>query len=210
MSDRTIKPVYNNYDKHNTYRYLMGRYNKEVNEKFYFETMIIEYALLEDRLKSFLYYLGTLNNRNSYRTIDNKKSKEEIKQIVCLYKEKDENDKLGITNISGKIKIIKAILRWVNECEEFDKNNQYLVLLKQECESLDIGGLFEILSKTQQWCAYRNEIVHALMNKNLDSLYEKIDEKSIEAYEYVKFISLQITILKKYNKIRKKLNMSLN
>ena len=210
MSERNINPVSNNYDKYNTYRTLMGRYNKAVKEKFYFEAIIIEYALLEDRLKSFLYYLGTLKNKLSYKTVDNVKSKEEIKQIVCLYKEKNENDKIGITNISGKIKIIKAILKWVNECENIDKNNKYLVLLKNECESLDIGGIFEILDKIKDWCDYRNEIVHALMNKNIDSLYENIDEKALEAYEYVKFISSQVNILKKNNKIRKKMNMSLN
>ena len=121
-----------------------------------------------------------------------------------MNKEKNENDKIGITNISGKMKIIKAILKWVNECENVDKNNQYLVLLKNECESLDIGGIFEILDKLKDWCDYRNEIVHALMNKNIDSLYEKIDEKALEAFEYVKFISSQVNILKKNNKIRKK------
>ena len=53
---RYIKPVADTMDKQNTYREWIGKYNKAIRYEFYYEAILIDYALLEDRLRSFLYY----------------------------------------------------------------------------------------------------------------------------------------------------------
>lgn len=57
MSKRMIKPVESNTDKAFTYRQMKGRYIKAISEQFYFETLMIDYAMIEDRLRSFIYLL---------------------------------------------------------------------------------------------------------------------------------------------------------
>ena len=55
-----IKPISTNTEKQNTYRVMKGRLSVAIREKFYFEAMLIEYALMEDRLRSFLLYMGVM------------------------------------------------------------------------------------------------------------------------------------------------------
>lgn len=62
MEEKHIESVLGNNDKQNTYRKLMGRYKKAVSNEFYFEAMMIVYAALEDRFRSFLYYIGAIRN----------------------------------------------------------------------------------------------------------------------------------------------------
>ena len=92
--------------------YLRRGYDKAVKNGFYFEAMLIVYAIMEDRLRAWLFYLGCLNTRQSTR-FDNKRSKNELKFMFdgC------ENDKFrfpSINQISGKRKIIEATLTWAD------------------------------------------------------------------------------------------------
>lgn len=202
---RQIQPVQDNKDKQNTYRVLMGRYNGAVMHRFYFEALLIDYALLEDRLRSYLYHSGALNDRNSTK-IACSKTKKDIKDIVCLY---EKNPNLGISNIIGKIKIIKAIATWTGEVMLDENASDYKKVLKKQYESLDISGLLSCLQEISEWCTYRNEVIHAVMNKNMDSLYEHLEEKVVKGKELATYLDSQLRILKKGDRIRKKMKMSL-
>lgn len=78
---KKIEIVKDNKDKQLTYQKQMGRYKKALDNKFYFEAMLIVYAMLEDRLHSFLYYIGAFRNAND-RNLNVKKTK---KQLRILY-----------------------------------------------------------------------------------------------------------------------------
>ena len=95
-----IKPVSNNDDKRRTYQVLKGKLARVLREKFYFEAMLIDYALMEDRLRSYLYYMGILTDRTQTRI--NSKIKAEIISIVDLYKKGDDKTTLKINCISRK------------------------------------------------------------------------------------------------------------
>ena len=56
MNERQIKQVEDNKEKQQTYSKQLGRYKLAIRNEFYFEAMLIVYAMLEDRLLSFLYY----------------------------------------------------------------------------------------------------------------------------------------------------------
>lgn len=50
MANRTIQPVTDNRDKQRTYSEQMGRYARAMRGAFYLEALLIDYAMLEDRL----------------------------------------------------------------------------------------------------------------------------------------------------------------
>ena len=114
MSKRIIQPVRDNYDKHDTYANVLGRYKKAIDEGFFLEAILIEYAMLEDRLRSFVYYLGALNDRNSF-TIDNEGFIECMKDTVFTGKELGTS----ISEISSKRELLSAIA----QCCDANKEN---------------------------------------------------------------------------------------
>lgn len=206
MGKRLIQPVSDNKDKQKTYAENMAKYKKAMAGEFYFEAMLIDYAMLEDRLRSFLYHIALLKGRESYKA-DNTPVKDKIKAIVAEYKDKDKNDSLTISSISGKIRIVKSTLRWaVNTCGT--DNDQYLTILKKQYEAtLDIGDVLDRLSDISNWCAYRNEVIHALLNKNTGSLMKELPLQAERGMELARFMDDQVKKLKKGNVIRRKLKL---
>ena len=138
MSKRLIKPIENNTDKALTYRQMKGRYNKAMKEGFYFEAIAIGYAMIEDRLRSFIYHMGGLNTRSSLK-LDNQTSK---KFLIPLFNDYTDNKYQGINvgNISTKYNLIRAVMNWVTNTEGARDNYQFK--LKFACENLDAKDVF--------------------------------------------------------------------
>lgn len=203
---RQISPVNGNIDKQKTYREMLGKYKLALKEGFYFEALIIDYSLLEDRFRSFLFYIGALRNRESYR-FNVQKARENIKPIVNQYSDQ-KSPNLGISSLNGKMQIIKATLKWACEANHVGKNEKFLHTLKSEYEGLDIDGLLQTIDRIEKWKDYRNEVIHALMNKNIDSLYSELHDKVVEGMELARFVDEQIKILKRKNKVRKSLGLT--
>ena len=138
--------------------------------------------------------------------MDTKKTKSKIREIVSNYGniEKDKKVIIKLDNISGKALVIQSILKWACTVEDGEvSKDKYLKTLKQQCESIDIGGLLETLDEVSNWCLYRNEVIHGLMNKQLDNLEEHLAEKVEDGKKLARFIDLQVAILKKGNRVRK-------
>jgi len=202
MAERLIKQAANNTERQETYKYQLGRYRKALKEEFYFEAMIIVYSMLEDRLKAFLYYVGAFNNRNTLKVSN--KTKTELKML--LYMECGEKSKFSLTNISGKINLVKAIINWA-ECSNEPLDSAYLSCLKLMVEGVDIGAIRECLENLESWLGYRNEVMHAAMNKNLDALYNGLDEKVELGMAFARELDSYVKLLKKDNSVRKMLKM---
>ena len=202
MPEQLIKHVADNMEKRDTYRYQLGRYKKALRDGFYFEAMMIVYAMLEDRLKALLYYSGAFNDRNVVKL--SKKTKDELMHLYRL--EYGEKSKISLINISGKIKLLRAILNWVEFSNE-DIRSDYLRSLKQLFEGVDIGALKECFDNLDEWLKYRNEVMHAAMNKNLGSLYDSIDIKVEAGMEYARLLDSFARNMKKDNRVRKLLKM---
>lgn len=205
MSGRIIKPVTDCKDKQRTYREHKGRYKRAMENGFYFEALLIVYALLEDRLRSMIYHMGFLTDRTALKIW--KKKAACLREIVSAYKNEQENDQLGITNISGKAKIIRCILKWTAYTEGGYQQDKHLSALKSQCEGLDVGGLLSALEELQDWCTYRNEVIHGLMNKNLDSLSLELKARAEAGMKLAEYFDSQEKLLKKGNKVRKSANL---
>ena len=203
---RCIDPVKNNTDKQNTYRTNISRYNKAMKEGFLLEALLIDYALMEDRLRSFLYHIGLLNTRSSTK-MNGKKAKSSLRDIVKEYKENDENDYFILDTISGKMKIIRCTLKWADQ-EDYDRTDKYLAALRQQYDRyVDVDGLLMTLDEIAKWCEYRNEVIHALLNKSTDSLDERLEVQAKKGMELARFLDGQVKCVKRYNRIRKSINL---
>ncbi len=205
MADRKIETFTDNQDKRYTYRIQKGRFKRAMEEGFYFEALLIDYALLEDRLRSTLYHMGFLTDRLSGRIW--KKKASILCEFVLSYKNDGESDKLGITSITGKAKIIRCVLKWAAYTENDYRHDRYLYALKSQCEGLDIEAFLSKLEALNDWCIYRNEVIHGLMNKNMDSLAVDLKKRVLEGMQLAKYFDKQEKLLKKGNKIRRSANL---
>lgn len=199
-----IKPISTNIEKQNTYRIMKGRLSAAIREKFYFEAMLIEYALMEDRLRSFLLYMGVMENRTSrsvYKAVSNN-----ILSIVNDYRSNDEDDSLKISSIGNKIKIIRSAANWSAYAVHTD-DTPYLEALNKNYQNIDIQALLELLAELEGWKKYRNEVIHGLMNKNLDSLDENLLTKVLEGKEIAEDLNTLARDFKKGNYSRRALKL---
>ena len=203
---RKIAPVANNAEKQETYREQINQYNKAMREGFYLQAILIDYALLEDRFRSFLYHMGAFKDRQSLR-INANQSKDDLSRMVEQYKEDDESKGMGITSIKGKMKVIRCAIEWACEAEKVDPKDKYRYVLKDRLESLDIQEILCIIEETTVWCDYRNEIIHCLLNKNSIAVSEIVQDKAEEGFLLARRLDGQVRELKKGNYIRRKINL---
>ena len=203
---RLIIPVSDNLDKKNTYTQYARRYNIALKNEFYFEAMLITYAMMEDRLRSWLYYLGCLDNKGS-RDFDCKSCKKEIRFMF------DNNDSSKfrfpvIGNISGKRAILEATLKWADSGYENSENSKYLTAVKKYYEKkLNIHEVMEQFDKMEKWCSYRNEVIHALMNKNVESVNAELAERVVEGMAIARYFDNLVKRIKTNSGIRKSINL---
>lgn len=204
MAEKQIASVSDNKEKQQSYRQQIGRYKIAMREGFYYEALLIVYAMIEDRLRSFLYHIGALRHFNS-TAMDCKKSRQPLRILYFGSEENSRNKSLDINTYSKKRDLILKTLGLVDE--EIPEN-AYLKLLREEyVRYIDVGGLKDVLNETDDWCNYRNEVVHGLLNKNLTALDDELKEKVEQGMEYARFIDNQIKELKKRNTIRKYLKL---
>jgi len=202
MSERKIKAVNNKKDKQYTYQQMMERYKKAINEEFYFEAILISYATIEDRLRSFLYYIGAIRNRDINK-LNVSKTKKQLRNIYSDFDDSAANVRIDFKYITVKINLIKKTLLWSQECIGKPEDS-YLQVLKDAYEGcLDIGFMLDTLEAIEEWNEYRNEIIHGLLNKNVADLNNQIKECAINGMQYARDIDSQVKCLKKKNGIRK-------
>lgn len=206
MVKRYIQPVTDNYDKKKTYQENFKKCELAIKNEFYFEAMLIIYAVIEDRLRSWIYYIGGLKTKSSYK-LDFDKWKKEIKPLF----KKSNSDKFrfpNINNISGKQQIIEATLNWAKKDYPDSNKSKYLTALKK-CyqDKLDHVEISEQLVVLEKWCAYRNEIIHALMNKNLDSLKSELAEKVSQGLDLARYFDKIVKRIKSVKRMRKILGL---
>ena len=204
MNERKISPVENNLEKQRTYQEQLGRYAKAIKEGFYFEALLIDYAMLEDRLRSVLYHTAFFKSREEIKSWVI--TKPYFQSFVAEYKLPRENEMLKTTDISGKIKIIRSMLLWAENSDTAEETNRYLLKLKSQIEGVDIGAFLETLENIEKWKAYRNEIVHSLLNKNIDCVNSELETIAVNGMKYAREIDSYLKILKKGNQIRKSIN----
>ncbi len=157
-------------------------------------------------MAAILYYAGVLQNRKELKI--SKSTKLFVNEI---YKEQyGENATIQLKRITGKMDLISSIIKWEMNVQQIDEKEVYYYELKSIFEDIDVGGMLDIMDELRGWLAYRNEVIHASMNKNIEDLYENLPGTVEKGMEYVRFIDSQVKIMKKSNRVRKALKMQNN
>jgi hypothetical protein len=171
-----------------------------MGQGFYFEAMLITYAVLEDRMRSFLYHIGALRRAND-KNLNVGKTKGFLRALY-FQSENNANKRLDINQFSAKVKLIRATLAWAQQAD-FMTDEPYPTVLRSTYEQcLDMEQFLRILAEMEAWSGYRNEIIHGLLNKNYSSVNTQLREQVEAGMGYARFIDGQIKLLKKKNTIR--------
>ncbi len=137
-----------NKDKNKVYVSLMSKLNQALKNEFYYESIFIEYAILEDRTESILRHS---KNYIDGLTLSNKLAK--IKSIKIL------NDCYCKKHLSSEL--INSIYDWKNK-----RNNLIHDLVKSEYNNVNVKKIAEdgfIIVKTLN---NKSVLVNKYMDKN--------------------------------------------
>lgn len=198
-----IKEVNNNYEKRDAYNENVKRYNKALKNEFYFEAIWILYAILEDRTSSFFYHLGFTQTDNRNNIIRKKEIKKQIREIFKM-KEREKNYQL--VKLSGKILRIQNLLEWSKNEENAN------TLYKKEIRKvlLNVFSDEEFLKNlnylNDNWREKRNELTHALLIKNIDSVKGELKPLAEKGKDIFNIIDKKVKKIKNA-KIREKFNL---
>lgn len=199
MGERLIKPVSGNQEKQVTYAKNMARYNRAMAQEFYFEAIVIDYAMIEDRLRSMIYHMGLLTDRRQTKLW--KKIKEKLYRMAAFNETKKPS--YSATTLMGKLSAVREAVLWATKVTDGYEGDRYLAALKSQIESLDADALLQTLDDVERWKNYRNEIMHSLLNKNMFSVEEKIAETAVRGMELARELDAHERMLKKGNVIRR-------
>ena len=190
-------------DKYTTYRALTGRHKLAMKHGFFLEALLIDYAMLEDRLTSFLWYSGVTVDTNEMR-FGNRYNKADLKSIFSAYTEQDDTIP-RLRNISGKIETVRALIAFAKKT--CDEQSKYCKLLYDALNTIDLDKLSEALDCVDRWRGYRNEVIHAAMKKNVFSLYEELETNAQLGMDYARVIDNAVKKLKNRPTIRRSVRM---
>lgn len=180
----SIKPVQDNYDKRYTYTVLIDQYKKAYEGEFYFESLFLVYAMMEDRLRSILYHSKVTKKKDSEKP-NNPETKELMENI--FFQETTHNKdthEFDFKSIAEKREMVEAIIKW---SQKVDTQNQIEEDLKMQFQ--DTEKYLEVLEAMKEWCSYRNKLIHAIFDKNIDSINLEIKDKVVQGFTIAKEIS---------------------
>ena len=181
-------------EKQRTYAAYMSQYKKAIRNEFFLEAIMIDYAMMEDRLVALLHYLGIVS-RNQSKLSVNKFCRADIRKLLG-YK---ENAAIRINNISVKIRILNSLVKQtLVEDSAFIK-----AILEQIAAQIDRNHIERLCCDILEWCAIRNQYVHALLNKNYDALQAGLNDFAEDGHIIARRIDDCVKMIKKDNAIRK-------
>ena len=197
-----IAPITSNMEKKTAYQIQMERFKRAKAGCFHLEAIFILYALIEDRLSAFLFHAG-ITNATRKRITKNGKVGPHLRGAITLL----NNQQTSIRNVSSKTKLIKELMVW-SDCYTINEPSlNYLdALCKQVNRAAGKDGMIDTLTRIEEWCACRNELVHALLNKKVEDqeeiLQKLVDEGEVlnrSLQNYVKSFKVRNTLRKTYN-----------
>lgn len=203
MGNSNLFPaVQTRQEKYQVYRYSMTRYAKAMKEGFFFEAILIDYAMIEDRLRSFLWHAGAFERWEDKTKFCDKEESQELKTLI------EENwpghpKCISLEKIGHKIGCVRAVTVWASESIRSPDESVFLRALRSQCEGLDAAAVLTVLTELEVWIKTRNEIIHSLLNKRSEDLECQIEELAREGNDIGRAIDRQVAILKKGERVRR-------
>ena len=197
-----ISTAKTNTDKYNTYTSMITRHKEAVKHGFCFEALLIDYAILEDRLVAFLWAAGVMNDMDNF-SFGNKNNKAQLRTLYNSYMKEDKIPRLQ--NIGTKINVILSLIDFSQK--EYNGADRYLLALHKGMNDLNLQKISENLTLLKDWLKYRNEVIHGAMTKDIYALYENIEEKAVQGLAYARVIDNEAKKLMRRDYIRKAVKM---
>lgn len=194
-----IQRVTDGDDKRFTYKVTMERYGEAMRHGFYLEALLINGALIEDRLRSYLFHLGVFSLREDRKACELVSSK-----LVMMPGAKVDKTTglLKVDALESMIATIKATLKWY-ENTEFAPEDTYLdSLWSQYSECVSASGLGDTLKRLGRWKRYRNETIHGLLHKHVESLDDGLVKKCDEGYALFRELDSYVECVSRNGRIR--------
>ena len=193
-----IQRVKDGKEKEETYRKYLGKYHHAIKHECYLEAIMVEYAMLEDRLLAILHHLGIVS-RNQPKLKVNKKYRERLIQLGGW----KENCKIDLNKISTKMNVIKILVHNL-DAEEDGYYGMVRDILNQR---IDKQAFDRLMENIELWCDVRNQYVHALMQKKYSALNDSLCIHAEKGMELARQVDQMVKIVKKNNTIRSKFNI---
>ena len=198
-----IKRVESGKEKGLSFSENFKRYNKAKDLGFYFECLWILYAMLEDRASAFLYYLGFTKSNDRNSVTGSRKIKSQIRQIFNMTGSKVQ---YKFNNLYGKITRICDVIKWRNSVQ--DEITDYQKAVKKAIEGFSKNQDFLDALKylEDEWRDKRNQLVHALFNKDPQAVILELQPLVEQGYNAVRKLDNAVKQLKR-SKIREQFKM---
>lgn len=215
-----MQTIRNGKEKQTAYAHEYRRLKKAFDEEFYLEAIAISYAVIEDRLVSFLHHAGIVSRQNEKLSINGP-----VSPFVHKLLNKKNNEAIRIKDISVKIAIIQGLIHMTKEraveidfavSNDVDKKGPrylaqhgYMVTLQEQIvRTVDANAVQDIFGKIEPWRDVRNQLIHALLNKTESSSTEARKECAQNGLILSRSIdNTLVRPFKKDNRIRKKYNI---
>ncbi len=198
MNTEVVK-VANNKEKYYTYKELMERYKKSYELEFYFESIFIQYAVMEDRLRAILYHSGIIKERSS-RHIDFITNKDFLTKMFYDYNSNIIKEKhcIDFDKISHKISMVRAILRWSRQNRDY-LVGEYPLKLKEQYQDIDKEKYLQLLKDIEKGKNYRNELIHSVLQSNINSVNETLKLRVDEGKKLINTLTELSRLVKKHS-----------
>ena len=141
--------------KHDQYTKTLSKLNRALNQGFYYEAIMLDYSLIEDRMTQLLWNLGFVNKGNPDPVVA-KKSRKPVRKLLNL----SDNSRFGINKISVKISILESLCK-SDEFEDPFLNDVSAFINKKIGKDI----IIEFKNELTDWKETRNGYVHGLMDK---------------------------------------------
>ena len=195
--------VANNIEKGQAYQQQIERLNLARAQGFYFECIFILYALMEDRLSSFLFHAG-VTNKTRLKITTNLQVRPGLARIIQL----DEVEMPQLTFINSKIKLVRQILAWSRTYTVESAREIYPdVLCGQIAKTQLVEETIDLLVAIDTWRDARNELVHALLNRSPADMDAQLQALTDEGYRCWRGLNRFMNAFNDNNNIRRKFNI---
>lgn len=176
-----IKRAKSNKAKMQTYAELLGKYKESIDNGYYGEAELIVYAYLEDRFKSFLYYIEAIDSKNDRSINSNMQRLFGSEQII--------------DNITAKMEVIETSIK---KCGKLKGEDEYAAFLDKVYKyAFNKSEFKSSLKAIRNWCKYRNELIHGLFNKDLEDLHSGYRAHVEDGYQLARQLDNYVEQLKR-------------
>ena len=198
-----IAPITLNMEKKTAYQIQMERFKRAKAGGFHLEAIFILYALIEDRLSAFLFHAGITNATRETITRNGKVRPQLDSALAVL-----NTRQASIRNVSAKIKLVKELMEWSTDYLVNEPTLNYLdALYKQINRTAGRDQMIETLTRIEGWCTYRNELVHALLNKKVEDQEKILQDLVYEGEACNRSLQNFVKSFKNRNTLRKSFNI---